>query len=408
MVAMGQIEKLSRFFGTDMDYVLKSGLWLNGNFVLNLILGVISSILFANFVSKDAYGTYQFILAIAAALAVIVPNNMSTAVARAVAQGSEGDLIKATIFQIRWGLVSSVVAIGISIWYIFHQNLGLSLSLLIVAVFMPTTFALNTWGAYLQGRKNYKRYFFYTSIATFISYGGIFATIFIKPEFFWLALANIVFAFVANLILYFLTIRKTPPNNQTNPGTIPYGVHLSLMGIPQGLAGQLDALLVFHYLGAAALAVYSFATILPEKLTGGLKFIPIMALPKFSQQSEVDVKNFFTRKIWFLIGFLALVAAAYAFIAPYLFRWIFPKYLQSIPYTQVYALSFFSVAGGVAQSALVSQQKTRQLYKLNLATPIVKISLLIVLGLLFGIWGIIWAQIITVFFQIFFPIFLLR
>lgn len=407
-ILRNRVQKLSRFFKTDMMYVAKSGFWLNANFIFVSLFGLLSSVLFAHLVSKEIYGTYQFVLAIAGIIAVFAPNNMSSAVLRAVAQGYEGDFVKATRYQLRWGLIASIISLGASLWYAMHQNIPLSFSLILLAIFMPSTFALNTWNAYIQGKKDYKRYFFYNTLATFISYGGIIWVLLFKREFMWLIAANIIFGFLANLVLYFITVKKMKPNTETDPGTIPYGKHLSIMGIPQGLAGQLDALLIFHYVGAEALAIYSFATLLPEKIAGGLKFIPVITLPKFSEKSEVDVKNFFKRKIWWLLLFLGIMSGLYALAAPYLFKFVFPKYIESIAFTQIYSLSFFAIAASVAQAALVSQRKVKELYLTTIAFPIIKTILMFVLLMIYGVWGVIYAQLITILFQIIFPILLLN
>ncbi|MEA1929461.1 MAG: oligosaccharide flippase family protein [Patescibacteria group bacterium] len=406
-LALSWTNRLSRFFEIDVAHLIKGGSWMNANFIATSLLGLLSSVLLARFVSKDAYGTYQFILAAASAIAVFAPNTMSSAVIRSVAQGNEGDLVRATSFQLRWGLIASVIALAVSGWYLWQYNLGLSAAFLLVALLMPSTLALNTWGAYLQGKKEYRGYFFYNLLGTAIAYGGVIAAIFIKPEFFWLALGNILFAFLANLILYRLTIKKYRPNKQTAPDTLAYGTHLSVMGIPKGLVGPLDALLIFHFLGAAPLAIYSFATILPEKLIGGLKAIPTMALPKFSEKNEEDVKTFFKKKIWWLLLFLGIIAALYALVAPFLFDLLFPTYTESIPFTRVYALSFFAVAASVIHAALLSQKKTKELYYSTIASPLVKAGLLVGLMIPFGIWGIIWAKLITIAFQIILPTYLL-
>ena len=407
-IAERQTERMSRFFKTDAAYVAKSSFWMNGNFAVSSIFGLVTSILFANLVSKETYGTYQFILAIASTIAVFVPNNMSSAVLRAVARGNEGDLVAATKFQIRWGIIGTIIALGTSLWYVMSNNLGLSLSLIIIAVFMPATYALNTWSAYVQGKKDYKRYFFYNTLGIVISYGGVIAMLFVKKEYLWLAGANIFFAFLANLILYFITIKRMRPGKLTDPETIPYGTHLSIMGIPAGITSPLDALLLFHYLGAAPLAIYSFATILPERLAGGLKFISTIIFPKFSEKNEEDVKNFFKKKIWWLLGFLSIIAGLYALLASYVFQVFFPQYGASIPYTRVYALHFFIIAASVANTALLSQKRTKDLYVSNITTPIVKIILLVTLMFAFGVWGVIWAQIIAIAFQIIFPLYLLH
>jgi O-antigen/teichoic acid export membrane protein len=406
--ARQKIHSMSRFFGTDVMYIAKSGFWMNANFILVSLFGLVSSVLFARLVSKDVYGTYQFILAIAGLIAVITPNNMSSAVLQSVARGNEGDLKVGTRFQMRWGIVASLVSGAISLWYAIHGNAPLSIALMLIALFLPTANALNTWNVFLQGKKDYKRYFYYSTLNTVISYGGVIAMLYFTRSFVWIAFGNIFFGFLGNLILYRITVKQMKPNDKVDPETISYGRHLSIMGIPQGLVGSLDALLIFHFIGAPALAVYSFATLFPERLSGGLKFISTIAFPKFSEKSEEDVKGFFHKKIWWLLLLLALVAALYAIAAPYIFELLFPTYMSAVPFTQIYSLSFFAIAAGVVQTALLSQKKTKELYISTLATPFIKALLMISLMIPFGVWGIIWAQIITIFFQITFPIYLFQ
>jgi O-antigen/teichoic acid export membrane protein len=172
------------------------------------------------------------------------------------------------------------------------------------------------------------------------------------------------------------------------------------MAIPGFIATQIDALLIFQFIGPAPLAVYSFATIIPEKIAGMLKFIPSIALPKLSEKSSAEVRTILFKRIWIILFALAIIAAGYAVLAPYFFTFFFPQYLASIPYTQIYALSFFSVAAIFVQTALTSQQKVRELYIVNLTMPILKSVLLVVLMFYFGIWGVIWAQIIVHFVSI--------
>ncbi len=405
-LAREKIERLGEFLGTDLIYITKSGFWMNANFIVSSLFGLLSSVLFARLVSKDVYGTYQFILALASMIAVVAPNNMSSAVLRAVAQGYEGDFEAATKFQLRWGIIATAVSGIVAIWYALNHNVTLSIALIFVAILMPATYAFNTWGAYVQGKKDYKRYFYFSTLNTFISYGGLLLTLVFSRNLLWIVFANIFFGFLGNLVLYFTVVKKMKPGPKTDPETIPYGVHLTVMGIPQGLVGQVDALIIFHYIGASALAVYSFATLFPERLAGGLKFISSIAFPRFSEHTEENVRRSLPKKIAMLSIFIAFIVICYSLIAPYLFDWLFPQYEASVAYTQVYSLSFFSIIASMVQAALVSQKKTRELYYSTVSFPFIKAALLFVLMYFYGIWGVIAAQLIVIFFQIAFPLYL--
>jgi len=393
--ARAGINRIGRLFGTDMMYIVKGSFWMNANYLFVSIVGLSTSILFAHFLSETAYGTYQYVLSIAGLVSALTLTGMNPAVTRSVAQGYEGELVHTTKYQIKLGVIASAVAIAAAIWYAFSHEAGVSLSLIFVALFLPTANALNTWTAYLSGKKDFKGTFYYSLINTIISYGGVILMLCLTRNFVWIALGNFLFGLLGNFVLYFATLRKMKPNDKINPETVPYGTHLSIMAIPGAVSAQLDAILIFYFLGAPALAIYSFATLLPEKISGGLKSISSVALPKFSERNETTVKNFLIKKLWIVLAILIVISGIYALVAPWIFLWLFPTYMASIPYTQIYSLSFFSVGATIVQTALQSQKKTKELYVVNFFVPLIKATLLIILMYLFGIWGVIWAQIIT-------------
>ena len=89
-----------------------------------------------------------------------------------------------------------------------------------------------------------------------------------------------------NNAFYFfkITLNKFPPNQNHDPETISYGKHLSFTGIIGTVATYLDRLLIFHYLGAVEVAIYSIAIAPPEQIKNLFKNIPTLAMPKLAQK----------------------------------------------------------------------------------------------------------------------------
>ena len=387
------IARLSLFFKVDMAYVASGAFWGNVNYLFITLVAFVTSILFADLLTKDQYGTYQYVLSIAGLISGLTLTGMNTAVTRAVARGHEGELRRSVKFQILAGILPSAVALGVGVWYFFHNHTSISVSFLWVALVLPAANALNTWAAFAGGKKLWRLGTYFGFANTFISYIGVILMLVFTRDFVWIALGNFGFGFLGNYIMYRMTIKQFKPNNEIEKGTLSYGTHLSIMGMPGVISSQLDALLVFHFVGPAALAVYTFATLIPEKIQGGLKFVSNVALPKFAEKDEDSVKRFLVKRLPMIFIILGLIAGAYALIAPFIFHIFFPAYSASIPFTQVYALSFFSVAGGLVQTGLTSQQKTKALYISNLILPALQAALLVVLMYFYGVWGILWAQI---------------
>ena len=398
------IARLSLLLKVDMAYVVSGAFWSNANYLFISILSLLTSVLFARYLSKEQYGTYQYVLSLAGMISTATLTGMNTAVMRAVAKGYEGELRKTTRFQLIFGIVPTIISLGIAVWYLFHADSGLSLSLLWVALFLPAANALNTWSAYMGGKKLFRIGTYYSFVNSIVSYGGVIALIYFTHNYIWVAFGNFFFGFLGNLIMYWYTLRKLKPGNTTEEGTIAYGTHLSLMGLPGAIPGQLDALLVYHFVGPAALAIYTFATLLPEKLSGGLRFAQNIALPKFSEKSEESVKRFLIKKMGLMFILIAIVVVLYALAAPWIFHTFFPAYDASIPFTQLYSLSFFGVISTLVQSAIMSQKKTKALYIISFVSPAIRTVLLCVLMYFWGVWGILWAQIIQNFISI--PLFM--
>lgn len=396
-----------RYTKTDMTYLASGAFWGNLNMIIYSLFGLIATMLFARFLTKESYGMYQYILSIAGLIGATTLTGMNSAVTRAVARGHEGELRNAIRYQILFGSVAFACSLAVSGWYFIHSNNALAVSFLFVAIFLPLGNAYNTWAAYTGGKKLFRIGTYYGLLNTTIAYGGIIAFVYFSRNFVWVAFANFFFIFIGNFIVYTLVTRHMPPNKEMDPETLPYGKHLSAMAIPGMIAAQVDAFLVYQFIGPASLAVYTFATLLPEKLSGSMKFISNIALPKFSAISEEEVRRSIAKKIMWLVGIAAIASAAYALAAPLIFRLLFPTYGESVIFTQVYALSIFSVISNFLQTALTSQKKTRELYIFNFTVPFIKIALLAILMYYWSVWGIVWAQIITIFLSIAILFFLL-
>ncbi len=396
-----------RYTKTDMVYLASGTFWSNLNAAVVAGMAFLGSIMFAHYLSKDAYGTYQYILSISGLLASLTLTGMNSAVVRAVARGHEGELKHAVRFQVVASVIPFVAGLCAAAWYFTHGNHALALAFVCTAIFMPLGNAYNTWTAYTAGKRLFRVGTYYGLVNNIVSYGSILLALFYSHNFLWIIFANVFFGFVSNFIIYRLVIRNIPPNNERDNETIRYGTHLSLMSILGAVAAQLDALLVFHFIGAAALAVYSFATIIPERLSGILKFIPNLMMPKLAPKDETHVREFLSKRFWIFLVFIGAVAGAYALFAPWLFHTFFPTYAASIPFTQVYSLSFFSLAVVIVQTVLTSLRKTKELYIYSFGQPIVKSILMIVFLYYFGIWGLLWAQMITNFVALIFQLILL-
>lgn len=385
---------------TDMVYIASGTFWGYLNTVIVAAFGFVTSIFFAKYLTKDAFGTYQYILSIASLVGSTTLTGMNVAVTRAAARGYEGELRPAVKYQLIAGIIPTIIGLIVATWYFVNSNQQLGSAFLWIAILLPLSSAFNTWVAYMGGKKLFRVGTYYGLSQNVFSSVVILLTIYFAQNYLWVVFVNFFLSFVTSFILYNITLKQFPPNDKRDGETISFGSHLSFMGILGVFAAQLDTLLIFHFIGSAALAVYSFATILPEKLTGMLKIIPNLAMPKLANLDEAGVRSVLKKRLWVLVVLLTLMTIVYAAMAPWIFHTFFPAYTDSILFTQVYSLAFFSLVASILQTALTSQRKTKELYILSVLMPIFRAATMCVLMFYYGIWGLLSSQIISNFVSI--------
>lgn len=387
-----------RYTRTDMVYLARTGLWTNAGTVFVSAASFLLYIVFNRYVSKEAYGTYQYLLSIGAIVGAFTLTGMNSAVTRAVALGKEGAFRRAMLYQLRWAAVPLLGSFALGAYYLHAHNFTLGWGLALIGIFVPLNNALNTYVAYLLGKKDFRSIFLYGlwwNVPYYLAVAA--AAIFFKAALVLLA-ANLVSQAIGLVIAYRRTLAVYPPNAEEDPDLRSYGTHLSVMGLLGSVAAQIDTVLTFHFLGAATLAIYSFATAIPDRIGGLFKFIPYAAFPKLVGRPPAEIRSGLGRRL--LLGTLVslVIAFAYMAIAYPVYLIFFPAYLAAVPYSQWYALTLAASMSGVLANALVAASNVRTLYAFNTVNPLVQVALQLAGILLYGLPGLIAARVIGTFF----------
>ncbi len=380
---------------TNMIYLVKNSFWVNAHTVTTNAFVFLLSILFARFVSKDVYGTYQFLISLGGIIGGATLMGMNSAVTQAVARGFEGTLKASVYEQLKFLYIPFVLGILGSGYYLFFNNLTLSVSLALIAILLPISNAFNTWSAYISGKADFKHLFLYNQIINILYYGGLIALIFISPQTITLILGTFLLNTLANIFIYFIVIKKHTPNTQIDTEALQYGKKLSLSSVLPLIALHIDNLIIFHFLGPAQLAIYAFASNIPERLGGLLRPISTIALPKLSTINPQHIPGILRSKIIQLFMLSVVSGLIYILVAPLMFNLLFPLYTSSIIYSQAYAVvTILSITAGLPLAALFATRSTH-IFTLNIAHPLYSIVFMSIGVYFYGIPGVIGAKIIS-------------
>jgi len=377
---------------TDMVYLAKDGSWLAVGQAITIITAILTALAFANLLPVEIYGTYKYIFSIVSLLSIPTLSGVSTAIIQAVARGSDGTLYAATKIKMRWGLLSAIASLGLAGYYYYGNNPYLALSFLVAAVFLPLMDPLNVYNAYLNGKKEFKLNIKFNIINQAIILAVMVGTIWLTNNIWLIILVYFSANTTTNALFYYLAVKRVKPNSEVNQEALSYGKHLTVMNIISLIAGQLDKILIWHFLGAAQLAIYALAMAPIDQVNSGiLRNASTLAMPKLSNNDGDTLKKTLPGKIFKLTGLTVVAALAYIFVAPFLYEIAFPKYIASVIYSRFYVLTLVLLPFSLFNIALTAQEQKKKLYFLSLTIGVVKITLLLIFLPLYGIAGAIAA-----------------
>ena len=383
-----------KYTKTDMVYLTKNTFWLNLNNILTSIFAFILSIIFARFVSKEIYGNYQFLISFASIIGTLTLTGMNAGVIQAVARGFEGVFKRSVKIQIKFAIIPFIVANLASAYYLLNSNIEISVSLIFISIFLPLSNALNTWTAFLSGKKEFKNIFLYSQFSNLIYYGSMIACVFFLPKTIFLIFINFATIAIANFFIHLYTIKKYSPNTESEEESLVYGKKLSLSSIMPLIALHVDNILIFHLLGAQSLAIYAFASNIPDKFMSLIRPISTIAMPRIAEQANGWEKSLFIQKVLRFSILALLMSLIYIFISPIVYKTLFPAYIESIKFSQVYifATAFSAISSFCLASIFASRSKG--IFAYNIWNPIVNILAITIGAYIFGIWGTILGKII--------------
>lgn len=397
-----------KFTGTDNVYLATQGSYLTIGNIINTVASFLLAMAFSGLLPKEIYGQYRYILSIMTVIGICALPGMENAIIQTVARGFEGSFKKIVKTRFKWGILGSLASLCFAVYFLIIQNTPLSIAFLIAAIFFPIMQSMTSYLSYLTGKKLFGIQVKYSTLTQVLSTISIIITLFLTKSLIILVLVY----FSSNTILgiYFLlkTIKKNPPNKKEDPNAISFGKHITAIKIIGTISEQLDRILLFNFLGAAQVAIYSFAELPTRQINSFLKNVRFLALPKLATRSREELRKTLLKKIGKASILILPMIIIYIIAAPYIYKIFFPQYLESVFYSQLFVIGLIAFPTTLITLSLEAKLMKKELYEFNIISSVIRIILLFILIPLLGILGVIIAQLTTRAFNIFLALFLFR
>ncbi len=196
-------------------------------------------------------------------------------------------------------------------------------------------------------------------------------------------------------LLYWIVAQKYSWPTETSPELLNYSKHLSVINIVGIIANNADKILVFHFLGAAPVAIYTLAQLPSTHILKMFGLLGNLIFPKFTRRDLDTLRATIIHKISVYFFATTVVVTLYIVSAPFVFKILFPAYQEAIILSQVLVfvvlLKPFTLYGQIFSA----HGMKRAQYFTQISVAVVKLLLLIVLLPLYGLWGAVWTTIAT-------------
>lgn len=388
-----------KYTKTDMVYLASSNFWINASRIISIGSGVILTISFTRLLTPEQFGTYKYIIAAAGFIGTFSLTGLATSVMRTVAQGNFNVIPAVVRTAMLWTIPASLASLGVSIYYFAHGNSELGFAFFFIAATNSFSGGIastkNVWGA----AKEFKLSTLLGIPKIFVPFLVILLTIVVTKNVTWILFAY----FFSNLLLsilgyYFMKWHfafKDSPEGV--PETVRYGKQMTLLGFFQIASGQIDQLLLWHFTTPATLAIYALAITPVNEAKNLISNLSGIMFPKIAVKTEKEVHDTLPLRIRQTFIASVVLTVIYVVTVPFLFTFVFPKYLASIVVSQLLALTILFQVNTVIDTYLIAHGEIKKRATTIMMTQFVEFALLFILIPLFGLWGAVAAAVLSEF-----------
>ncbi len=380
---------LERKLRIDLRYALTGGFFLTLTQVTSAIAALGLTIAFANLLPIETYGTYRYILALYSLVAISALPGIETSVAQSVARGYDSSLVRGAKTRFKWGLLG---AFGCMLYagYLYTQgSMIMGHLFILMGISLPFMESLSLYANFLNAKGQFRTSAIIDICTQLVSTTALVATLFLTKNIVVILAAYFIPYLICRGVAMIFVVRARAKESEYDEGLNSYGRSMTFFQIISRGIASADQVVLYHFLGPAQVAVFSLATAVPNRVLAVLRITGTLAFPKFADRTAKQIAVSLPRKMALFAAGILVICIGYVLTAPFVFSFVFPKYLASLAYSQVAIFYVFSSITYPFGSYLMAHKKIRDTYSIAFVTFAIKIACLVGLVPFFGIWGAI-------------------
>ncbi len=315
-------------------FFLNDSFWALFSQGLTVLINLFSVYILANLLTQYNYGEFKLVTTWLALAVGIGYTGYNYILPQMIIKNEKYDLKKIFKETFYKSLPTFFILFLVAIYYLINHNNNLGLGLFWASIATPFACIAILVNVYYMGKQDFKSFALAQNFSGVLQVVVLALVTYFSENFILIISTYFISALFANCVVVYKTIRKEESEiKNEKEKTESFIDHknkskLNISGITLGFANQIDKLLIFHFLGAVPLAVYSLVTAMSDQSRTPIKALSVAAFPRMGREYFNKRKLFFAYFIFTLLcvlGFLILI-----WLYPFIFKYFFPKYLEYV------------------------------------------------------------------------------
>lgn len=385
-----------KYLKADMAYIARGNFWLLFSRAIAVGSGLLLTLAFANLLTPTEFGTYKYVLAIAGFVGAFSLTGLSTAAMKAVAQGKSHVIPSLFRTSVLWCIPASLVTLAVGTYYFSQGNMVLGYGLIFVALSNPFLSSFILWKSAFVGAAEFKAPAWQGLPRTVIPVAIVLVALLFTKNLVVIVGAYFLSQVIMGWLMYRFTLKtlKIQDRAEGVSDVIREGKQLSILSFVILIAAQIDQLLLWHFHGASALAVYALALAPVRELRGVSENFFSLMFRKLARKTRAELSASVPLRMFQMTVASGVCVLAYILAAPYLFAFLFPQYMSSVFASQLLALALLLQSKGIIEIALVTHGDMKLRSIAILSSQVAKILLFVLLIPSYGLMGAVIAVLV--------------
>jgi O-antigen/teichoic acid export membrane protein len=363
-------------------------------------VGFLGSLVWANCFSKETYGKYQIVAAAMGVVATFCLPGLDDASLISAAKRKDGNLRAIVRQRIA---VSIAGALVIAAWgflrYRGSDGVMVTAFAVTALVFVPIQLQ-SIWDAFTNGKRRFALLTVgevLVAVASLVGVGS-FALVGWTGDAMlpWVVLVSLGLTAVVALALM-ATLRRMKQSDERDPSIVRYGHHVTVATL-LGWVFKSDRLIVGEVMSAPDVAMLSIALILPNQVKVFFTAFEQIFLPKVTAAPSVHAAWAYIRpriaKLW--TAYTALGLAGFFLLPVFIPLFFSHRYVESVPYARWLWLSLCLSSPFTFLASILNAQRDKLfLYVKNIFSPVLTLTLFVVLIPRYGLVGAVAGRVIN-------------